>query len=220
MMVMGSTETGTATLSAGPPSGVVRSPNDLALAERCVAGDRASQERVFHEHKRRIHATLYRVLGSNTHIDDLIQEAFMNVFRSLRLFRGESSLATWVDRCTVRVAWAYIAQKKSRAPHLELVSDVPAGDASAEQRVLAREAARHLYAELDKMEPVQRLAFTLHAIDGRPLNEVAELMDASLVATKTRVWRARKAIEKRARRDPTLAAFVPDDDEDSTREEP
>jgi RNA polymerase sigma-70 factor (ECF subfamily) len=190
----------------------VRAPDDLALAERCVQGDRASQQRLFHEHKRRIHATLYRILGSNAYMDDLLQEAFMNVFRSLRLFRGESSLATWIDRCTVRVAWAHIAQRKARAPHLELVTDVPAGDASAEQRVVAREAARRLYAELEKMDPVQRLAFTLHVIDGRPLSEVAELMEATLVATKTRVWRARRAIEKRARRDPALASFVPEED--------
>jgi RNA polymerase sigma-70 factor (ECF subfamily) len=216
---MGSTSRtqGAGALSVVLPPASVKAPEDLALAERCVAGDRASQQRLFHGHKRRMHATLYRVLGSNAYMDDLLQEAFMNVFRSLRLFRGESSLATWIDRCTVRVAWAHIAQRKARAPHLELVADVPAGDASAEDRVLAREAARRLYAELDKMDPKQRLAFTLHVIDGRPLSEVAELMEATLVATKTRVLRARRSIVKRARRDPALASFVPaetrDDDE-------
>jgi RNA polymerase sigma-70 factor (ECF subfamily) len=112
----------------------------------------------------------------------------------------------------VRVAWAHIAQRKARGPHLELVTDVPAGDASAEQRVIAREAARRLYAELEKMDPVQRVAFTLHVVDGRPLSEVAEIMEATLVATKTRVWRARRAIEKRARRDPALASFVPEEE--------
>jgi len=202
----------TGTQATGPTLSVVRAPADLELAERCVAGDRAAQQRLFHENKRRIHATLYRILGTNSYMDDLVQEAFMNVYRSLRLFRGESSLATWIDRCTVRVAYAHITQRRARAPHLELVTDVASSDASAESRALAREAARHLYAELEKMDPVQRLAFTLHVIDGRPLSEVAELMEASLVATKTRVWRARRAIEKRARKDATLAAFVPDEE--------
>jgi RNA polymerase sigma-70 factor, ECF subfamily len=196
---------------SGPSLSVVRAPADLDLAERCVAGDRAAQKRLFDEHKRRIHGTLYRVLGSNAFMDDLLQEAFMNVYRSLRLFRGESSLATWIDRCTVRVAYAHITQRRARAPHLELVTDVPAGDPSAEQRALAREAARHLYVELEKMDPVQRMAFTLHVIDGRPLSEVAEIMEASLVATKTRVWRARRELERRARRDPILASFLPDE---------
>lgn len=59
------------------------------------------------------------------------------------------------------------------------------------------------------MDAKLRLSFTLHAIDGRPLSEVAELMDASLVATKTRVWRARRELAERARRDPVLAGFLP-----------
>jgi RNA polymerase sigma-70 factor (ECF subfamily) len=205
---------------SGAALSVVRAPADLALAERCVAGDRAAQQRLFNENKKRIHATLYRILGSNAYMDDLVQEAFMNVYRSLRLFRGEASLATWIDRCTVRVAYAHITQRKARGPHLELVADVAAGDASAEQRALAREAARHLYAELDKMDAVQRLAFTLHVIDGRPLSEVAELMEATLVATKTRVWRARREMEKRARKNPALAGWVQDDDGDDNEPPP
>ena len=206
--------------SSGPTLGVVRAPADLELAERCVAGDRTAQKRVFEEHKRRIHATLFRILGSNTSMDDLLQEAFMNVFRSLRLFRGESSLATWVDRCTVRVAYAYITQRRTRGPHLELVSDIVSDDPSAEQRALAREAARHLYAELEKMDAVHRLAFTLHVIDGRPLSEVADLTEASLVATKTRGGRARRELERRARRDPILATFLPDEASDENEPPP
>jgi RNA polymerase sigma-70 factor (ECF subfamily) len=141
-------------------------------------------------------------------MDDLLQDAFMNVYRSLRTYRGEALLSTWVDRCTVRVAYAYISQRKSRPASLELVPELPAGDASAEERALAREAARHLYAALDKMDPKLRLAFTLHAIDGRPLAEVATLMNATLVATKTRAWRARRELEARGRKDPVLASFI------------
>jgi RNA polymerase sigma-70 factor (ECF subfamily) len=190
-------------------AGAVRARDDLLLAERCVAGDRLAQQELFRTHRRRVHATLYRILGSNASMDDLIQDAFMNVFRSLRIYRGEAALSTWIDRCTVRVAYAFISQRRTRLPVLELVPELPANDPSAEDRALAREAARHLYAELEKMDPKQRMAFSLHAIDGRPLAEVAELMEATLVATKTRVWRARQHLEKRARKDPTLAGFVP-----------
>jgi RNA polymerase sigma-70 factor (ECF subfamily) len=186
----------------------VRAPDDLLLAQRCVAGDRAAQRELFRAHRQRVQATLYRMVGSNAHMDDLVQDAFLNVFRSLKNYRGEASLGTWIDRCTVRVAYAFFGEKRAQPPQLELVSDVPAGDASAEQRVLAREAARRLYAELEKMDAPQRVAFTLHAIDGRPLAEVAVLTESSLEATKTRVFRARQALEKRARKDPSLAAFV------------
>jgi RNA polymerase sigma-70 factor (ECF subfamily) len=185
--------------------------DDLALARRCVAGDRAAQRELFDREARRVHAALFRILGSNGAMDDLMQDAFFEVFRSLKTFRGEASLGTWIDRCTVRVAYAFLSTKKRRVPQLELVPEVADSDPNAEERAMAREAARHFYSELERIEPVQRLAFTLHAIDGRSLEEVASLMDATLVATKSRVWRARQALEKRARRDPLLARFLQGD---------
>jgi RNA polymerase sigma-70 factor (ECF subfamily) len=173
-----------------------RAPHeDTVLTQRCVAGDRAAQDELFTAYRARVHATLYRLLRSNAPMDDLVQEAFLNVFRSLRIYRGESSLATWIDRCTVRVAFAWIAQRKAHPPPLELVQDVPAGDPSA---------------ELAKLDPKLRVAFTLHALDGRPLAEVAHLMDSTLVATKTRVWRARRVLSDLALKDPVLASFVQD----------
>jgi RNA polymerase sigma-70 factor (ECF subfamily) len=192
-----------------PLIGLPTPDDDVRLVERCLAGDRAAQRHLFRAHRKRVHATLFRILGSNASMDDLVQEAFMNVFRSLRTYRGEASLGTWIDRCTVRVAYACISRRKTRPAQLALVHDAPSADPSAEQRAIAREAARHLYDALDRMDPKLRLSFTLHAIDGRSLAEVAELMDASLVATKTRVWRARHELAERARRDPVLAAFLP-----------
>ena len=191
----------------------IRAPDDLALAQRCVARDRTAQRELFDRELPRVYAILHRALGATAAIDDLVQDAFLEVFRSLKNFRGESTLGTWVDRCTVRVAYAYLTQKRRRGPVLEVVSDIASGHPNAEARAMAREAVRRLYAELDRMDPVPRLAFTLHAIDGRPLDEVARMMEASLDATKSRVWRARQALEARARRDPLLADFLQTDTE-------
>jgi len=193
---------------AEPASGDQQWKEDLALATRCVAGARSAQRALYEREKRRVHATLYRVFGSNHHIDDAIQETFLQVFRSLRGFRGESSLATWIDRCAVRVAYAQLTSRKRSGPVLEVVPDLPSGDPSAERRAFAREAARRLYAELDRLDAKQRIAFTLHELDGHSLSETADLMDATVVATKTRVWRARRQIEARAEKDEALRAFV------------
>jgi DNA-directed RNA polymerase specialized sigma24 family protein len=65
-----------------------------------------------------------------------------------------------------------------------------------------------LYAVLDEVPAAQRVAFTLHAIDGRPLKDVADAMKATVVATKVRVWRARRAVEHAARRDPLMAELL------------
>lgn len=139
---------------------------DLALARRCVDGDREAQRTLFRRQRARVHATLYRVLGSNTHIEDLVQDAFLEIFRSLATFRGEASLSTWIDRCTVRVAFAFLDRKRKTA-QLAIVAD-PAVDASGvDRRVAAREALRHLYRALDQLPAPQRVAFVLHEIEGR-----------------------------------------------------
>jgi RNA polymerase sigma factor (sigma-70 family) len=187
---------------------LVRAPADLDLADRCVAGDRGALRELFERERHRVHATLFRLIGSNTHIDDLVQDAFLEIFRSLHTFRGDASLRTWIDRCTVRVAYAHFARKRSRLTWLESAHSVEATTASAEDRAILREAARRLYTELGRLEPKQRMAFTLHAIEGRPLDEVARLMEASVVATKARVWRARQVIEARAKKDAVLAEFL------------
>jgi RNA polymerase sigma-70 factor (ECF subfamily) len=197
----------------------VRAPEDLALAARCVGGDRASQRELVQRTKHRVHATLYRVLGNNVQIEDLMQETYLAAFRSLGTYRGEASLLTWIDRCAVHIAYAWLERRRPTAVVLDLVPELPGRDVGGERATLAREAARHLYAALDRIEPLHRLAFTLHVIDGRPLEDVADAMDASLAATKARVWRARQELQKRARKDSVLAAFLPARDADDADEE-
>jgi RNA polymerase sigma-70 factor (ECF subfamily) len=189
-----------------PPLSLVRAREDRSLVDRCTSGDRAAQRELFRRQSRRVHATLFRILGANLSMDDLIQDVFIEVFRSLASFRGESSLSTWIDRCTAHVALSYLRKKRPKL--VEMVTETASVAAGPEESLLLKEAARRLYAELDQMDPVLRLAITLHVIDERPVAEVAKLMDASVVATKTRVWRARRHLEACAKRDPALAAFL------------
>lgn len=186
---------------------MVRAPDDLRLAERCAAGDRAAQGRLFDEQRERVHIILYRILGSNRDIDDLVQDAFLQVFRSLPRFRGEATLGTWIDRITTRVAFAYLRRKKRNQPGLESVPLEDTGP-SFERRIEARAAARRLYALLDLLSAKQRIAFTLHVIDGRSHRDIARITESTVVATKSRIWRARRQIDRQSRQDPLLAAFL------------
>jgi RNA polymerase sigma-70 factor (ECF subfamily) len=188
------------------PLRVVRRTADEDLVARCTTGDPAAHRALFDRERSRVHGLLYRVVGSNVHMDDLLQDTFLEVFRSLPSFRGESSLRTWIDRCAVRVAYAHF-RRKARLPTLEFVQDLDSEAPSAEERTSLREAARRLYAELDRLEPLQRMAFTLFAIENRSLREVAEIMESTLATAKIRVWRARRALERRARKDPLLSEF-------------
>jgi len=188
---------------------------DVLLVDRCLTGEPAATRELFRRHRARVHASLYRVLGSNRDMDDLLQEAFIQVFQSLRGWRAEASLSTWIDRVSVRVAYRYLSQRGRR-----IQTDVLDGDEGGAtidgaviegpgaRRQLARDGVKRLYAVLDELGAASRLAFTLHEIDGRPLSEVAALVGSSVTATKLRVWRARKRIEQAASEDPVLREFI------------
>jgi RNA polymerase sigma factor (sigma-70 family) len=190
-------------------AGTAEAQGDLDLAGRCAGGDIAAQRQLFRDQRARVHRTLYRILGSNHDMEDLVQDVFFEVFRSLARFRGEARLSTWIARITTRVAMHYIGRRKPPSQSLDaLPVELAAAGPSAEEAALMREAAQRLYRVLERVEATHRIAFALHVIDGLPLREVAEITESSLVATKSRVWRARREIEKRARRDPLLASFL------------
>ena len=85
---------------------------------------------------------------------------------------------------------------------------VPNGTPDARAQLMVREAARRLYAALDRLDAKLRIAFALAVIDGRTMLEVAELTESSVVAVKTRVWRARRELVRRAAKDELLAQYL------------
>jgi RNA polymerase sigma-70 factor (ECF subfamily) len=188
---------------------------DVLLVDRCLTGEPAATRELFRRHRGRVHACLFRVLGSNRDMDDLLQDAFLQVFQSLKGWRAEASLATWIDRVAVRVAYRYLSQK-SRRVQTDVLEDEDAGpglderssETSGTRRQLARDGVKRLYAVLDQLSAASRLAFTLHEIDGRTIAEVAELVGSTATATKLRVWRARKSVEAAAANDPILSEFL------------
>lgn len=182
--------------------------HDVALARRAAGGDRAAQRELFLAQRANVHRALFRILGSNRELEDLLQDAFIEIFRALPSFRGDSTLNRWCQTIAVRVAYLMISRRRPPAVELSLVEDIVASDVDVRRHAQVREAARRLYSALDRIEAKQRIAFALAVIDGKPLAEVAALTETTSFAVKTRVWRARRELMKRAARDAVLAAYL------------
>ena len=193
--------------AVGAPASATRE-HDLELAQRAANGDRAAQRELFLEQRTNVHRALYRILGSNREIEDLLQDAFIEIFRALPSFRGDSTLGRWCQTIAVRVAYLTISRRRPPPVALALVEEVVASDIDVRRHAQVREAARRLYAALDRIEAKQRIAFALGVIDGKPLAEVAEITETSLFAVKTRVWRARRELMRRASKDAVLSAYL------------
>src|SRR5215468_5599634 len=193
----------------GFPASATRE-RDLELARRAATGDRVAQRELFLEQRANVHRALFRILGSNREIEDLLQDSFIEIFKALGTFRGDSTLGRWCQTIAVRVAYLAISRRRPPSVDLALVEETVASDTDVRRHVQVREAARRLYIALDRIEAKQRIAFALAAIDGKPLAEVAELTGSSVFAVKTRVWRARRELMRRAGKDAALAAYLED----------
>lgn len=184
---------------------MVQRDDDADLAARCATGDRAAQRELFLKTRAPVHRTLYRLLGSNQDIEDLLQETFLAAFRSIQSYGGRASLVTWCCSIASNVALSHL--RRRRLPPTDVV-DIESPAPGADRQLRARIAVARLYRALDRIDPVQRVAFVLAVVDGRSMAEVAELTGASISAVKTQIWRARKTLDKRAAADPLLREYI------------
>jgi RNA polymerase sigma-70 factor (ECF subfamily) len=181
------------------------SPVDEAdLIARCRANERAAQDALYARFRRTVAATLYRVIGDRTDLDDLVQEVFVIAFRGLATFRGDARLSTWLYRICVNVALGRIRSRTRRPPPIAVL-DLEAATANSSateqpetpERALERQQDRaRVYAALDKMAPKKRIVLYLHEIEGLDLKDIAYMVDSNPVTVRTRLFYARREFYK------------------------
>lgn len=172
-------------------------------------GDRDAQQRLLLAFIGRIRGRVGRLVGKVDEVDDIVQQACVELLRSLRSFRGDASLEFWIDRITTNVVFKHFRTTQRRQRRVTLVEDVDRESALDSERHLewraGVEAARDLLAEL---EPSQRMVFLLVAVDGRTLPETAAMLDLSLPAAKSRYLRARREVSRLVESAASLRALL------------
>jgi RNA polymerase sigma-70 factor (ECF subfamily) len=174
---------------------------------RAQAGDPEGYRQLFRLNVQRLFRLVRRLAGPGCDVEDLVQNIFVQAFRALPGFRGESAFFTWLGRIAVR-----ITLRESRAARLR---PIPVGEAlesaqssSPEGASDARSAIVRLDGIVSSLSEKRRAAFVLHVLQGHSLEEVAQMLDVRIGAVKVRVHDARAEIERQARRDPYLAHFL------------
>lgn len=182
--------------------------SEADLIAACVRGERDAERELFRREYRRVHALLFRMLGTTRELEDLAQEVFIGVFQALPRFRGDAKLRTWIDRIAVHTALDHMKARKRVPVPVDTVFDRPDQSGHVDERAHAREGLRRLYAALGAMKPEARIAFALYAIDGRTIAEVAAITGVTALTAKVRIWRARRELEGRLADDPILASYI------------
>lgn len=181
---------------------------ELDLIEACRRGDRRALQVVFVTHAPYLERLLGRVVGRSLEVEDLLQSTFAAAITAFPRFRGEAQVRTWLARIAIRTAQERLRsashRRRGELPALEQTADARGRHAYVEQDVDDRRRIDRLHALLSAIGAKKRVAFVLHVFEGHPIEEVAALMDASVTATKSRIFWARRELLKRAAREPLL----------------
>lgn len=188
-------------------------PAEIArLVDGARRGEPSAFRELFRLHLQRVHRIVNRMVGPTAEIEDLVQTVFVEAFRSLPNFRGESLFSTWLGRIAVRVTMRARRRPRLATVPLEPIEPLLPDGATPDDAAAAREGLARLDALLAQLKPKKRIAFVLHALEGYSLEETAAMIGASVAATKVRVHDARRELERRARKDAWFAERLPASD--------
>jgi len=176
-----------------PVSGV----SEAQAIEQAKRGDAGAFQVLYEMHKRRVYSLCLRMTGNTTIAEDLTQEAFLQLYRKVSSFRGESAFSTWLHRMTVNVVLMHLRKKglpeTSLEEHLEPQQEEgPRRDIGTRDNRLAGSIDRmSLERAMEELPPGYRTIFVLHDIEGYEHNEIAEMIGCSIGNSKSQLHKAR-----------------------------
>lgn len=181
---------------------------DQALVERAQRGDGRAFDLLVLKYQQRVAALIGRYLRDSSEVMDVTQEAFLKAYRALPGFRGESAFYTWIYRIAINTVKNYMVAQGRRPPgddvEAEVAEQMDLGgrlreQATPERELLTDEIAENVQAALDGLPEDLRTAIVLRELEGMSYEEIATAMSCPIGTVRSRIFRAREAIDKRLR---------------------
>jgi RNA polymerase sigma-70 factor, ECF subfamily len=180
---------------------------DTQLVERCLAGDEPAWEDLVKNHTRRVYSICYRFTSNDYEAQDLTQEVFLRIFRSLRSFRaGEGSFGVWLTRLTRNLLIDHYRRTKSERAtesieeQLPMLEEKTAMSARTDGMLAGREASELLQHALQKLSPELRETVILRDLEELEYKEIADILNVPEGTVKSRLNRGRAELGRLLRR--------------------
>jgi RNA polymerase sigma-70 factor (ECF subfamily) len=186
-------------------------PEDEAdVLARAATGDRQAFRILYARHKEAVTRLVFRMLGGPRDVDDVVQEVFVQVYKSLKDFRGQSKFTTWLHRVTVNVVLMHRRAARSRPTYSEepQADTTPDDDATLPDEDADRRARVRAFGRLvERLADKKRVVFILHELEGVSPAEISQIVGAPVLTVRTRLFYARRELEAMLGEEPSLAAL-------------
>ena len=175
-------------------------------------GDEHAKSELFKRHRNEVARIVLRALGPDADLEDVVQEAFIQIFRSIDGFRGDAKFSTWLYRLVTNVTRMHLRKRRVRpviadgiAPERAMRPDANATPEHAAER---SRRIRRLYAHLDRLSDKKRTVLVLHDFDGLSPVAIAEIVEAPVLTVRTRLFYARRELYAALAEDPDFSALA------------
>jgi len=175
---------------------------DAELIARAQTGEESAFEELFHAYKRRIYLLCLRMIGNAAEAEELTQEAFLQLFRKIHTFRGESAFSTWLHRVAMNITLMRLRKRKMKDVPLENGEESEKSDRPERQFGSADLGLKGLVdrvcldSAVAKLPQGYKRVFELHDVLGYEHNEIAEMLGCSVGNSKSQLHKARLRLRK------------------------
>jgi len=178
---------------------------DQQIVERVQRGDKNAYSLLVTKYQHKVAHLVSRYVKNTGDVADVAQEAFIKAYRALPNFRGDSAFYTWLYRIAVNSAKNYLVAQGRKPPANDVDvdeadfyegSDALKENSSPERRMMSDQMEKILFDTLDKLPEDLRMAITLRELEGLSYEDIANVMDCPVGTVRSRIFRAREAIDK------------------------
>ncbi len=182
--------------------------SDEELVIRAQGGDKRAFDLLVVKYQQKVAKLISRYMRDQSEVQDVTQDAFIKAYRALPGFRGDSAFFTWLYRIAINTVKNHLMALGRRPPGDDLEAEVAEQmdlggrlreHATPERELLTEEIAETVQAALDDLPDDLRTAIVLRELEGLTYEEIATAMDCPIGTVRSRIFRAREAIDKRLR---------------------
>lgn len=189
--------TETTTTDAAKTEQALREAQAIKLAQ---SGDSAAFETLYKLHSKRLYNICYRIVRNTAEAEDLTQQAFLQLFRNIGKFRGESNFSTWAHRITVNLVLMHLRRKKRSDGIMQSFDDAASNPdtiretGSSDNSLLGAIDRLNLLRAIRKLPAGYKRIFLLHDLVGYKHSEIASILKCSTGCTKSQIHKARRKL--------------------------
>lgn len=172
------------------------------MIQKLKSNDKKAFDELVALYKNSVINTCYRFFLDKEDAEDVSQEVFIEIYQSIHIFRSDAKISTWIYRITVTKCLDEIKKRNRKKRissigkllHIDEITNWISGGIQPDEKIIEKEQLKEVTFALNTLPENQRVAFTLSKIDGFTNQEIAEIMDTTVIAVESLIYRAKRKV--------------------------